>query len=107
MTVTDSFGPLAPTTAGCDYFRMQDCDPAQAAELVRALREQVREMTHRLGGVERRYVPGLDGHPLRLEADALRRDIAEAETHVNRLCRRYLSGDERMQQRPVGVRHGA
>jgi hypothetical protein len=53
---------------------MQDCDPAQAAELVRALRDQLREMTHHLARVERRDVPGPNGHPLRLEAAALRRD---------------------------------
>jgi len=70
---------------------MQDCDRAQAAELVRALRDQLREMTARLGWVESRDVHGTNGHPLRLEAAALRRDIAEAQMHVDRLQRRYLS----------------
>ena len=81
---------------------MQDCDPAQAAELIRALRDHLREMTQHLARVEGRYVPGPDGHPARLEAVALRRDIAEAQMHVDRLYRRYLSDDERIQQRPVG-----
>ena len=81
---------------------MHDCDPAQAAELVRALRDQLREMTHHLAWVERRDVPGPNGHPLRLEAAALRRDIAEAQSHIDRLQRRYLSGGERIQQRSAG-----
>ena len=81
---------------------MQDCDPAQAAELIRALRDHLREMPQHLARVEGRYVPGPDGHPARLEAVALRRDIAEAQMHVDRLYRRYLSDDERIQQRPVG-----
>src|SRR5271156_691458 len=69
---------------------MQDCDRAQAAELVRALRDQLREMTARLGWVEGREGHGTNGHPLRLEAAALRRDISEAQMHVDRLQRRYL-----------------
>jgi uncharacterized coiled-coil protein SlyX len=80
---------------------MQDCDPAQARELISALRDHLREMTQHLARVEGRYVPGPDGHPARLEAVALRRDIAEAQMHVDRLQRRYLSDDERIQQRPV------
>ena len=80
---------------------MQDCDPAQARELISALRDHLREMTQHLARVEARYVPGPNGHPARLEAVALRRDIAEAQMHVDRLQRRYLSDDERIQQRPV------
>jgi len=71
---------------------MHDCDPAQAAELVRALRDHLREMTHRLAWVDGRDVPGTNGHPTRLEAAALRRDIAEAKMHIDRLLRRYFSG---------------
>ncbi|MGA7052379.1 MAG: hypothetical protein WBZ37_14120 [Mycobacterium sp.] len=70
---------------------MQDCDPAQARELIRALCDHLREMTHHLARVESRLVPGTHGHPMRLEAAALRRDIAEAQMHVDRLQRRYLS----------------
>ena len=81
---------------------MHDCDPAQAAELVRALRDQLREMTHHVAWVESRDVPGPNGHALRLEAAALRRDIAEAQSHIDRLQRRYLSGGERIQQRSAG-----
>ena len=81
---------------------MQDCDPAQAAELIRALRDHLRERTQHLARVEGRYVPGPNGNPMRLEAAALRRDIAEAQMHVDRLYRRYLSDGTRIQQRPVG-----
>jgi hypothetical protein len=82
---------------------MQDCDPAQAAELIRALCRHLREMTQHLVRLESRDVPGATGNPARLEAAALRRDIAEAQMHVDRLQRRYLSGDGRIQQRPAGV----
>jgi hypothetical protein len=77
---------------------MQDSDPAQAEELIRALSDHLREMTHHLARVEGRDVPGTNGHPMRLEAAALRRDIAEAQMHVDRLYRRFLSGGERTQQ---------
>jgi len=81
---------------------MQDCDPAQARELIRALCDRLREMTRHLARIDGRDAPGPNGHPMRLEAAALRRDIAEAQMHVDRLQRRYLSDDERIQQRPVG-----
>jgi protein involved in temperature-dependent protein secretion len=70
---------------------VDDCDPAQAAELIRALRDLVRERSHHLSWIEGRYVPGVDGNPMRLEAAALRRDLAEAQNHIDRLQRRYLS----------------
>ena len=79
-----------------------DCEVAQARELIRALRDQLREMTHHVAWVESRDVPGPNGHALRLEAAALRRDIAEAQSHIDRLQRRYLSGGERIQQRSAG-----
>jgi hypothetical protein len=75
---------------------MQDCDPAQAAELIRALRDYLREMTGRQARVDGRDVLGTNGHATRLEAAALRQDIAEAQMHIDRLYRRYLSGDERI-----------
>jgi len=81
---------------------MGDCDAAQAAELVRALCDQLREMTHHLAWVDGRDVPGANGHAMRLAAAALRRDIAEAQMHIDRLQRRYLSGGERIQQLPAG-----
>jgi hypothetical protein len=81
---------------------MEDCDPAQAAELIRALRDQLRGMSHHLAWIDGRDVPGTNGHAMRLEAAARRRDIAEAQMHIDRLQRRYLSGPERIQQGPAG-----
>jgi Tfp pilus assembly protein PilO len=75
--------------AGCDHSVVRDCDVAQAAELIRALKQQLHEMTARLARVERQ------GVAMQLEADALRRDIQEAQVLIGRLQRRYyLSGDE-------------
>ena len=70
---------------------------AQAVVLIRALRDQLREMTHHLAWVESRGVTGTNGRPsaMQLEADALRRDIAEAHALIDRLQRRYLNGAER------------
>jgi hypothetical protein len=77
---------------------------AQAVELVRALHHQLREMTAQLAWVESRDVTSTNGRAcaMRLEAAALRRDIREAQVLIDRLQRRYLSGDERTQQRPAG-----
>jgi hypothetical protein len=71
---------------------MEDCDAAQAAELVRALCEQVREMTAQLARIERQHLTGRRGRPsaMRMEAAALRRDIKEAQALIDRLQRRYL-----------------
>jgi hypothetical protein len=89
---------------GCEDLVMQDCASAQAAELIRALRHQLLEMTHHLAWVESRDVTGANGRAsaMQLEADALRRDIAAAQMHIDRLQRRYLSGGGDIQQRPVG-----
>jgi hypothetical protein len=64
---------------------MGECDAAQAVELVRALCDALHEMTHQLTWLERRGA-------LR-EAAALRQDINEAQTHINRLQSRYLNRD--------------
>lgn len=78
---------------------MGDRNAAQAAELVSALRDQLREMTTQLARVEHRLLRltawNHPAHELRLEAAALRRDIAEAKMHMDRLQRRYPSSDER------------
>jgi len=78
---------------------------AQAVELVRALRHQLREMTARLAWVARQDVTRRTGRvcAMRLEAAALRRDIREAEVLIDRLQRRYLSGAELTQRRPAGT----
>ena len=69
---------------------------AQARELIRALRDQLRQMTARLAWVESQDVTRSKGRAcaLRLQAAGLRRDIREAQGFIDRLQRRYLSGDE-------------
>ena len=70
------------------------CQVAQALELVGALRHQLQQMTTQLAWVERQDVTGTNGRAcaMRMEAAALRRDIKEAQFHIDRLQRRYLSG---------------
>ena len=84
---------------------MGDYEAAQAAELVRALRHQLHEMTTQLARVQRQVlrVTPWNGRAraMRLEAAALRRDMQEAHVLIDRLQRRYLSGDEGTQQRPA------
>ena len=72
---------------------MGDQQAAQAAELVRALRYQLHKMTAQLAWVIRQDVTGTNGRvcAMRLEATALRRDIREAQFHIDRLQRRYLA----------------
>lgn len=88
---------------------MGDRNAAQAAELVRALREQLRDMTDQLARVEHQ-LPRLTAwnhpaHELRLEAAALRRDIGEAQVYIDRLQRRnYLSGDTCVRQGPAAAK---
>jgi hypothetical protein len=73
---------------------MGEGDTAQAMELVRALRDQLREMTARLSRVERQGVATGDrAAAMRLEVVALRRDIYDAKKHIDRLRRRYLDDD--------------
>jgi hypothetical protein len=73
---------------------------AQAAELNRALRAQLRDMSERLASVERRGLQhGSTLTPaLRREAAALRRDIRQAQALIDRLQRSY--GDERPRRTP-------
>ena len=66
---------------------MDDCNRAQAVELLRALHCQLREMTTQLAWLECRDVTASRG---RADAAALRMDIQEAEHHIDRLQRRYL-----------------
>ena len=70
---------------------MDERDAAQAVELVRALCDAIDEMTRRLTWLERRGA--------QLEAAALRQDINDAQTHLNRLERRYLNGDRHARAR--------
>jgi hypothetical protein len=84
----------AATGAKCDHLVMGRYEVAQALELVRALRHQLREMTTQLARVERQGV-GRNGRAcaMRSEAAALRRDIREAEALIDRLNRRYGGPD--------------
>jgi hypothetical protein len=79
---------------------------AQAVYLVRALRDQLHEMTRELVRLERLDVTGTNGRAsaIRCEAAALRRDINEAQTLIDRLPSRYLNDDEHVQPgRPARV----
>ena len=71
---------------------MGDRQAAQAVELVRALRDQLQEMTTHLAWVERQDVTSRNGRAcaMRMEAAALRRDVQEAEFLIDQLRRRYL-----------------
>ena len=87
---------------------MDGRDAAQAAELVRALRDQLNKMTHQLVRLERQNVTGTRSQAsgFRREAAALRRDINEAQTLVELLQLRYLNSDPHAQPRRP-VRHQA
>lgn len=65
-------------------FHMGERDAAQAAELVRALCELVDRMTRRL--------IRLECQGSQLDAAVLRRDIHDAQTHINQLESRYRLG---------------
>ena len=85
---------------------MEERDAAQAAELVRALRNQLHVMTHELVRLERQDVTGTSSRAsaIRCEAAALRRDINEAQILIDRLQRRYLNDDGQAQAgRPARV----
>jgi len=69
-------------------------DAEQAWELVRALREQVHEMTRRLDWLERQSLTNFSARraaTLRFEIAVLQRDINEAQMFISRLQRRYLA----------------
>jgi len=66
----------------CNASPIDERNAAQGVELVRALCDVVGEMTRQLTWLEHRGA--------RLEAAALRQDIHEAQTHIERLERRYL-----------------
>jgi hypothetical protein len=73
---------------------MGDRQAAQAVELVRALRHQLREMTSQLAWVERHGVGrNRRAREMRMEAAELRGDIQEAQFLIDQLQRCYLNGD--------------
>jgi len=81
---------------------MDDHDAAQAVELVRALRDQLHQMTHRLVWLECQDVTGTNGRAsdIRCEAAALRLDISQAQIFIDRLQRRYLNSNGHAQPCP-------
>ena len=72
---------------------VDDCNRAQAVELIRALHSQLREMTARLAGLQSQGGSDTNGRASETQGDALalRRDIAEAQAHIDRLQQRYLA----------------
>ncbi|MBV8785210.1 MAG: hypothetical protein JOZ00_00795 [Mycobacterium sp.] len=74
-------------------------EAAQAMQLVRALRDQLSELTAQLAQVERQDVTLMKkgrASAVRLHAAALRRDIKEAQALIEQLQRSYLPTDERV-----------
>jgi hypothetical protein len=100
--------PLPEQDQRCNDSCVDERDAAQAVELVRALRNQLHEMTHQLVRLERQDVTGTSSRAsaIRSEAAALRRDINEAQILIDRLQRRYLNSDGHAQPRRPG-RHQA
>jgi hypothetical protein len=88
--------PEMMTSAASARYR----DAAQAVELIRALRPQLRAMTTELAWVERQDVTGKNDRVCALRRD-IQRDIQEAQFLIDRLQRHYLSGNERTPQHPV------
>ncbi|MGO9926309.1 MAG: hypothetical protein ACLPLP_09255 [Mycobacterium sp.] len=80
---------------------MDECAAAQAVELIRALRDQLHDMTQHLARLERQGATARNGQAsaIRSETAALRRDINEAQILVGRLQRRYLNRDGHAQPR--------
>jgi hypothetical protein len=101
---------LAEQDQRCNDSSMHERDAAQAVELVRALRNQLHEMTHQLARLERRDVTGTSSRAsaIRCEATALRRDINEAQILIDRLQRCYLNdGGHSQQRRPARTKRSA
>jgi hypothetical protein len=69
----------------CNASCMDGRDAPQAAELVRALHDQLLEMTRELVRLEGRDATGTSSRAsaIRCEAAALRRDITEAQTLID------------------------
>jgi hypothetical protein len=88
---------------------MESRDVAQAVELVRALCDQLHEMTRQLSRLERQGVTGTNARAsatIRHEVAALRRDISKAQFLIDRLQRRYLNGNGHAQpRRPLEQPH--
>lgn len=85
---------------------MDEVDAAQAVELIRALRDQLHQMTHQLAWLDRHDVTDTNSRAsaIRPEAAALRRDINEAQVFIDRLQRRYLNSDAHAPRRVPDTR---
>jgi hypothetical protein len=72
-------------------------------EFVGALRVQLLEMTSQLAWIEPQDVTGRNAraYAMRSEAAALRRDINEAQSLIDRLRRRYLNSPTPRKLSPV------
>jgi uncharacterized protein YhaN len=88
--------------ASAHYSSSAERSAAQAVKLVRALCDQLHEMTRELARLERQGVTATNSRAsaIRQAAAALRRDINEAQILIDRLERRYGNGNKRTQQRP-------
>jgi hypothetical protein len=78
---------------------MGERDAAQAAELIRALRELRDKMIDRMTWLEK--------HDRQSDAAALRRDVDKAQAHITHLHRHYLGRDIQASQpraRPANAR---
>jgi len=80
-------GPENPSVVGLQV--------ARAVEFVRALHVHLRKMTSQLAWIERQALISRNAQAdaMRLEAAALRRDINEAQTLIDRLHIRYLNAN--------------
>jgi hypothetical protein len=85
----------------CNDSTVDERNAAQAVELVRALCDQLHQMTRQLARLECQSVTGTNGRAsaIRSEAAALRRDINKAQLHIDRLERRYPNGNGHAQPR--------
>ena len=81
---------------------MEDQRAAQAVKFISALRDHVNEMMAQVAWLERKGARAKSSSMVsatRVEAAALRRDIAEAQVLIDRLRSRYSKGDQRPQRR--------
>jgi hypothetical protein len=98
------FNRCATSFPGCGPVNQRDV--AQAVELVRALRDQLHQMTRQLVRLERLDVSGTGSRAsaIRCDTAALRRDIDEAQTLIDLLQLRYFNGNglaqPRLQNKP-------
>jgi hypothetical protein len=85
---------------------MERWQAAQAVEFVRVLRVQLRELNGKLVSVERQIATASNARAraLRIEATTLRRNIREAQSHVEQLERCYLGSDAADPAAPTATR---